>query len=141
MARDGILHPGKDGHEAAVKISTGRWALAIFFVIAGTLHFALPALYLRIMPPYLPHPAALVAISGAAEIAGGLGLLLRQTSRAAAIGLAILLVAVFPANWYMATAHIRIGSLPQWALWLRLPLQVPLIWWALRYARSRYVES
>jgi uncharacterized membrane protein len=118
-----------------VKISAGRWVLAIFFVIAGTLHFALPALYLRIMPPYLPTPAALVAISGAVEIAGGLGLLLRSTRRAAAIGLAILLVAIFPANWYMATAPIRIAGMPQWALWARLPLQVPLIWWALRYAR------
>jgi uncharacterized membrane protein len=121
---------------ATARISAGRWTLAVFFVIAGMLHFVVPALYLRIMPPYLPHPAALVAISGAAEIAGGLGLLLRSTRRAAAIGLAILLVAVFPANWYMATTHIRIGGVPQWALWLRLPLQIPLIWWALRYARG-----
>jgi len=119
----------------AMKISTGRWALAIFFVIAGTLHFVVPAMYLRIMPPYLPHPAALVAISGAAAIAGGLGLLFRRTRRAAAVGLALLLVAVFPANWYIATAHIRIGGMPQWALLARLPLQIPFIWWALRYAR------
>ena len=124
-----------------MKISAGRWTLAIFFVIAGTLHFVLPAIYLRIMPPYLPHPATLVAISGAAEIAGGLGLLLRSTRRAAAIGFALLLIAVFPANWYMATAHIRIGGMPQWALWLRLPLQIPLIGWALRYARHRQVEG
>ena len=119
-------------------ISKGRWALAVLFVVAGTLHFAVPAPYLRIMPPSLfrfplPHPALLVAISGAAEIAGGLGLLFAWTKRAAAIGLVVLLVAVCPANWHMAIAGYP--GIPAWALWLRLPLQLPLIWWASRYAR------
>jgi uncharacterized membrane protein len=119
-------------------ISTGRGALAVLFMAAGTLHFAVPGPYLHIMPSQLfgqplPHPALLVAISGAAEIAGGLGLLFRFTKRAAAIGLVLLLVAVFPANWHMATAGYP--GIPGWALWLRLPLQLPLIWWASRYAR------
>jgi uncharacterized membrane protein len=117
-------------------ISAGCWALAVLFVVAGELHFALPAPYLRIMPPWLPHPALLVAISGAAEIAGGLSLLFARTRRVAAFGLTLLLLAVWPANWHMAAAHIQFGHppVPQWALWARVALQVPLIWWALRYA-------
>ena len=121
----------------AGKVSWGRWAMAAFFLVAGALHFVIPAVYVRIMPPYLPYPAALVAISGAAEILGGLGLLLERTRRAAAIGLAVLLVAVLPANWWMAASHVEFGNppIPEWVLWARLPLQLPLIWWALLYSR------
>ncbi len=113
-------------------ISKGRWALAILFLAAGSLHFLLPAPYRRIMPSQLPHPALLVAISGAAEMAGGLGLLFPRTKRAAAWELVLLLIAVFPANWHMAV--IGYPGIPHWALWLRLPMQLPLIWWAWRYA-------
>lgn len=116
----------------------GLSALAIFFVAAGTLHFLFPKPYLRIMPPVLPWPRALVAISGAAEIAGGLGLLFARFRRLTAYGLAALLVAVFPANIYMAAAHVSfpgvMGKL--WVQWARLPLQIPLIYWALPYARK-----
>jgi uncharacterized membrane protein len=120
-------------------IQKGRWALALLFIGAGTMHFVAPAPYIRIMPPALPHPSALVAVSGAAEILGGLGLLLSATRRLAAICLAILLVAVFPANCTMLGAHLQIDNwtIPQWLLWARLPLQIPLIWWALEYARAR----
>jgi uncharacterized membrane protein len=106
--------------------------------VAGALHFVFPAAYLRIVPPYLPFPAALVAISGAAEILGAIGLLVERTRRVAAIGLAILLVAVLPANWWMAASHVEFGNppLPEWVLWGRLPLQVPLIWWALLYRKA-----
>jgi uncharacterized membrane protein len=76
----------------------GRISLAVFFVGAGSLHFLFPAPYLRIMPPLLPWPNALVGISGAAEILGGLGLLTTQWRRSAAWGLVLLLLAVFPAN-------------------------------------------
>ena len=127
----------------AGKVSWGRWAMAAFFLVAGALHFVIPAVYVRIMPPYLPYPAALVAISGAAEILGGLGLLLERTRRAAAIGLALLLVAVLPANWWMAASHVEFGNppIPEWVLWARLPLQLPLIWWALLYAKKEPNES
>ncbi len=114
-----------------------RLALAVLFIVAGSLHFAFPHPYRVIIPPYLPHPAALVAISGVAEILGGVGLLLEGTRAAAAICLAVLLAAVMPANTYMATAHINFGVVPQWALWLRIPLQIPLILWALRFVRHR----
>ncbi len=107
-----------------------RWLVAVLFTAAGAMHFVVPDLYARVVPPYLPAPKALVYVSGAAEIAGGLGMLWRPTRRAATWGLIALLIAVFPANVYMAEAKIM-G--PAWALWARLPLQAVLIgwvWWA-----------
>ena len=89
------------------------------------------------VPPLLPRPEALVWISGVAKIVGGIGLLLPQWQRHAAWGLLLLLIAVFPANIYMAVAHVRFSGLlgQSWAQWLRLPLQVPLIYWAWHYTR------
>jgi uncharacterized membrane protein len=109
------------------------------FIVAGSLHFLFPAPYLRIMPPVLPWPKALIAISGAAEILGGLGLLTSQWRRSAAWGLVLLLLAVFPANIYMAVAHVRFpGWLGQpWFQWLRLPLQFVLIAAVLHDSRPR----
>jgi uncharacterized membrane protein len=88
------------------------------------------------VPGYLPAHRELVLISGAAEIAGGAGLLIPRTRRYAALGLAVLLFAVFPANIWMAQHHDRFG-VPPWLLWIRLPLQIPLIYWALRYTRKQ----
>ena len=112
---------------------------AIFYVGAGCLHFIRPEPYLRIMPSYLPWHSQLVTISGFFEILGGLGLLFPQTRRAAAWGLVALLVAVFPANVFMATNPVEAGaaSLPAVLRWGRLPLQVVLVWWLLRCTRPR----
>lgn len=114
-----------------------RVVLAIFFVFAGMLHFLIPDAYARIVPPALPAPLLLVWISGIAEILGGVGLLIPATQRAAACGLVALLIAVFPANIYMAVAHVPASGILglHWVQWLRLPLQIPLVLWAMRYAR------
>ena len=104
-----------------------------FFAFAGFLHFVRPAPFVQIVPPFIPHPLAMVDLSGAAEIAGGLGLLLRPLRRLAAWGLVALLIAVFPANVYMAVDQVQVTvtPLPVWLLWARLPLQFVLIWWVL----------
>jgi uncharacterized membrane protein len=117
----------------------GRILLAVLFLVAGSLHFVAPQVYLRIVPPYLPAPLALVYISGAAELLGGAGLLIPSMRRLAAWGLVALLVAVLPANIYMATAHLRAPGImgQSWAQWLRIPLQLPLIYWAFLYTRTR----
>jgi uncharacterized membrane protein len=119
-------------------VFNGRVLLAAFFVGAGVTHFVFPAQYIRIVPPALPAPAVLVVVSGIAEILGGVGLLLPFTRRAAAWGLVLLLLAVFPANIYTAVAHVQFpGILNQsWVRWLRLPLQIPLLLWTLRYTRQ-----
>lgn len=108
-----------------------RYALALLFGLAGLWHFVHPATYLAIMPPFLPQPLALVYLSGVFEMLGGLGLLPRRTRRAAGWGLLALLVAVFPANIYMALIHNQL-SIPGWVAWGRLPLQLPLLWWVRR---------
>jgi uncharacterized membrane protein len=115
----------------------GRFLCAVFFIVAGMLHFLFPGPYLRIVPPVLPWPRLLVFVSGAAEILGGVGLLFPFSQRMAAYGLVALLVAVFPANIYMAVAHVPFPGVmgSTWAQWLRLPLQFLLIWWVWRYAR------
>jgi uncharacterized membrane protein len=117
----------------------GRIALAVFFIAAGCLHFVFPASYLRIMPSVLPWPRALIGISGAAEVVGGLGLLTSRWRRSAGWGLVLLLVAVFPANIYMAAAHIRFPGLlgQSWFQWIRLPFQFVLIAAVLRSSRPQ----
>jgi uncharacterized membrane protein len=112
---------------------------AILFIAAGSLHFIKPAPYLRIMPPYIPWHVFMVQASGVLEILGGLGLLAAKTRRAAAWGLAALLIAIFPANIYMATNPLEAGaaSIPPVIRWGRLPLQPLLIWWVLWCTRER----
>lgn len=106
--------------------------LAVFYTIAGLGHFVRPEFYLSIMPPWMPAPLALVYISGVFEILGGLGVLPVATRRWAGYGLAALLVAVLPANIHMAVNPDSFAQLaPKWGLYLRLPLQMLLIAWAL----------
>jgi uncharacterized membrane protein len=103
---------------------------AALFLTAGIMHIMRPEFFRDIVPPQLGHADALVAVSGVAEIAGGIGLLVPATRNAAGIGLIALLLAVWPANIYMALAAGRFASVaPAWVLWLRVPVQLLLIWW------------
>jgi uncharacterized membrane protein len=119
-----------------------KWTLALSFAVAGALHFIRPDFYLRIMPDYLPWHRALVAISGACEIAGGLLVLPERTRRLAGWGLMALLVAVFPAN---IEATLRYGTERlNWRsvlLWARLPFQAVLIAWAWWTCLAEYAAS
>jgi uncharacterized membrane protein len=110
--------------------------------LAGLNHFLSPDVYVGMMPAVLPAPLALVYISGIAEMAGGLGLLPRRTRKLAAWGLIALLIAVFPANLNMALNGLPLGerTVPQWALWARLPLQLVLIAWAYLFTRDETVH-
>jgi uncharacterized membrane protein len=115
----------------------GRLPMGVLYIGAGALHFLLTPRYMAIMPPYLPAHHALVLISGVAEIGGGAGVLapFPVIRRAAAWGLIALLIAVMPANINMVANHADFPAIPLWVLWLRLPLQIPLIYWAWRYTR------
>ncbi len=130
----------------SIAVHPARTAMAVLYMVAGSLHFILTNAYMRIMPGYLPAHRELVLLSGAAEIAGGLGLLVPQTrtgqpGRAAAWGLIALLIAVFPANVTLVTDPARFPQVPLWAAWLRLPLQLPLLYWAWLYTRSDSVAQ
>lgn len=106
-----------------------RWLLTALFCTAGVLHFVRPEPFTQIVPPLLPAPHLLVLISGAAEIAGGVGLAIPKLRRAAGIGLVALLLAVFPANIYMAMYDIKPAGLDLswWGHAIRLPLQFVLV--------------
>lgn len=128
-----------NGSESRVK-RVLKWVLAIGMIGAGINHFLSPASYIAMMPEELPAHAELVALSGVAEIAGGLGLLIARTQKLAAWGLIALLVAVFPANVNMAWNDLPLGGkpVPTWMLWARLPLQALLIAWAYWYTRGSF---
>jgi uncharacterized membrane protein len=109
----------------------GWLTLGIAFAGAGVNHFVMPGAYERIVPPSLKSRArGVVVLSGVAEIAGGLGVLLPWTRRPAGLGLIALLAAVFPANLYMARSPERFRRIPRFALYARLPLQPLMMWWA-----------
>ncbi len=109
------------------------------YIVAGVNHFWHPATYAAIMPPYIPFPATMIAISGVAEILGGIGVLIpkgfvfERTRAAAAWGLVALLIAIWPVHFNMCLHPEQFRAIPIWALWLRLVLQVPLIAWAWYY--------
>lgn len=114
-----------------------RVLLAIGMVAIGVLHFVAPGPFTKIVPAWLPAPLALVLISGAFEILGGVGLLIPRVRRAASYGLVLLYLAVFPANINMAVNHVTLGTdIPTWALWARLPFQVLFIALALWVGRD-----
>jgi uncharacterized membrane protein len=109
-----------------------RWLLVAFMIVSGIGHFAVTDSYVAMVPAALPWPRLLVYLSGMAELAGGIGLLIPSLRRAAAIGIILLLVAVFPANVNMAVNHISPPGMhiAPFALWARLPFQALFIAWA-----------
>lgn len=120
-------------------IRTSLRALGALFICAGALHFAVPETYLRIMPSFLALHRELVYLSGLLEIAGGMGLLFERTRRAAGMGLVVLLLVVWPANFQMVF-DARAADRPLWweaLLWARLPLQLVLIAWVWKVSQPR----
>ena len=105
------------------RITPLQLATAATFLTTGSLHFIQEKFFTAIVPKSLPNPKALVYVSGVAEIAGGIGVLIPRTRRLAGKGLLALLLAVFPANINMALNPERFKMFPAWALWARLPLQ------------------
>lgn len=133
----GETHDGLEleGHAEASR-GRSRVLLGAFFIGAGINHFVNPRFYEVMVPPPLQREAArVVQVSGVAEVAGGLGVLLPVTRRASGVGLVALLAAVFPANLYMAQKPERFRKVPPWALLARLPLQPLMMWWAWRVTR------
>lgn len=109
------------------------------YIVAGVLHFIVPELYVQIIPPIFPAALTLVYLSGIAEIVVGIGLVIPHTRQYAAWATVALLIAIFPANIYMATSGVIIDGMPgggdpsELVRWGRLPLQGVLILWALWY--------
>jgi uncharacterized membrane protein len=110
-----------------------RLAMALALLFVGSDHWINPQRYLPMMPSWIPLHLELVLFTGAAEIAGGIGLLWAKTRRLAGLMLAVYFVAVFPANIHNALNGLAVEGLPQasWYYWLRLPFQPLALWWAL----------
>jgi uncharacterized membrane protein len=119
-----------------------RAALAAFFTFTGAMHFLRPRFFEAIVPPTIEEQKKeVVAISGAAEIAGAALVLAPASRRLGRWWLLALLLAVFPANIHMAVNPEQIRGLdmrkfPRWALWARLPLQPLAMIWVWRATRS-----
>lgn len=115
------------------------WLLAALLTATGTLHFLAPDGFAAIVPRFLGHPRAWVQASGAVELACALAIAARPTRHIGGTAAAVLFVLVFPANVQMALdsggAHAGLLHTPVVA-WGRLPLQIPLIGWALVVARQ-----
>ena len=122
---------------------TLRIILASTTALVGILHFVSPDPFTKIVPSSLPHPLLLVYISGFFEIAGGIGLLVPRVSQAAAWGLILLFIAVFPANINMAINQINLPNIPDSSVlrWGRLPFQAVLIAWAWWYTQKEDYRS
>lgn len=108
-----------------------RGFLACFYGLAGILHITVPQPFLRITPGWVPEPSAVIMLTGVAEIAGAVGLLLPRMRRYGGFGLALYAVCVFPANVKHAMDALGTGGASPWQ-WLyhglRLPLQPVLVW-------------
>ena len=101
--------------------------MTLFYIMAGTNHFINPDWYVRIVPPILPFKTAIVYISGILEIILGSLLIFPKTRFIAGWGLIILLVAVYPANIYVALTNGEAMDITPLIAWGRLPFQFVLI--------------
>lgn len=107
----------------------------IWFAVGGVFHFVSPDQFVRIVPPYLPYPLALVYVSGVFELLGAIGILLPKWRSRAGIGLFILTICVTPANVYMWMNPQLFPTIGETLLGIRLIVQIALfacIWWATR---------
>ena len=104
----------------------GLAVVFLWFLIGGIAHFVFTEAEMRIVPPAVPWPRAVVLVSGVFELLGAAGLLWRPTRRAAGIGLFVLTLAVTPAHFYMLQRP-ELFAVPYALLVLRLPVQVALL--------------
>ena len=112
------------------------WLVAAAFTVSGVIHLAHPATFTPIVPHFLPLPTELVYASGVAELICAVGLW--RQDRWAGIAAAVLLVIIWPANLQDAITTQHGHDLTTKVVdWIRFPLQIPLIWFALQSGRSR----
>lgn len=110
-----------------------RYALALVYAGIGIVHLVAADAMLPLMPDWVPQPRFVILATGLCEIAGAIGLLTRSFRRAAAIGLALYAVCVYPANLKHAFDHIHVDGIPDswWYHGPRLAFQPVFVWSAL----------
>lgn len=116
------------------------WIVAAAFTVSGVVHLADPGVFVPLVPEFLPGRTGLVYVSGVAELVCAVGLWRRD--RWAGIASAALLVLVWPGNLQYAISAQGEGDVSAAVVgWIRLPLQLPLIWFALQAGRRRDVTE
>jgi len=110
--------------------------MGVFYISIGVSHFTSPIWYVQIVPPYLPYKLELVYISGLFEILFGGMLFFKKTRFLAGWGLILLLIAVYPANIYLAQTNGAAMNTTPLVAWGRLPVQ--FIFVGLAYWHSKY---
>ena len=103
------------------------YLMSLFYISIGIKHFINTDWFMKIMPPYLPYHKALIYLSGAFEIIFGIMLLSEKTRFLAGCGLILLLIAVFPANIYLAQTNGAAMNISPALAWGRLPFQAVFI--------------
>ena len=103
------------------------YLMSLFYIFGGIKHFTNVGWYMKIMPPYISYHKELVYLSGAFEIILGIMLLFEQTRFLSGWGLILLLIAVFPANIYLAQTNGAAMNISLAFAWGRLPLQAVFI--------------
>ncbi len=117
--------------------TTLQWIFAAAFIVAGANHFLHTDFYLRMLPPVFPAHLFLVYLSGVFEIGLGVLLLIPKFTQLAAWGLIALLIAVYPANIYMALNPNLYPEFSPAAQIIRLPVQFVLIAVAYWFTKER----
>jgi uncharacterized membrane protein len=111
-------------------LASARWALSTMFLFTAISHFApMKKDLIAMVPPALPRPDVLVFVTGLAEVAGAVGLLIPQTRLLAAYGLILLLLALLPANISAARRGVLLRGRRATSLWLRVPMQALFVVW------------
>jgi uncharacterized membrane protein len=123
-------------------MTRGEKLLAFFLLGAGISHFVNPEFFDAIVPPALPGSERLATyLSGVAEIAVGVGVIVQRTRRMALWAAAAVFIAVYPANLYMAWDWRDRELSERLVAYGRLPLQIPLIWWTVAMARRQRAKE
>ena len=111
------------------------YLMSIFYISTGIKHFTNLDWFMKIMPHYLPYHKELVYLSGFFEIILGIMLIFEKTRFLAGWGLILLLIAVFPANIYLAQTNGAAMNTSPALAWGRLPFQAVFI--AIAYWHSK----
>lgn len=109
------------------------YVMSIIYILAGCMHFLKPKVYLRIMPRYIPQPKLMVALSGIAEIALGIGLLFSKLRSFSIYGIIAMLFVFLLVHFYMLSGEKESAGIPKSILILRIPLQFGLMYWTYSY--------
>ena len=118
-----------------VFVYLGLGLVFVYFFGGGIAHFLATEMFVRIVPPYIPFPRAVVYVSGVFELLGAVGLCVPRWRQRAGNGLLALTLCVTPANVYMWMNPQLFPTMSEALLFWRLPLQVVLlglIWWSTR---------